>query len=125
LEKSSQKIRLKVSGHLKKNIHSIGSFTITALKEATKDPDFAHGYTGHTRYLQQYIRLSKERQIELFRQAEPYLSLYESPLEVTDQSERMKEIEEKLEKYQMLDKLIANVEQPKLEELLRGLSKTY
>jgi len=115
----------KASGHLKKNIHSIGSFTITALKEATKDPDYAHGYTGHTRYLQQYIRLSKERQIELFRQAEPYLSLYEQAPEVTDQSERLKEIEEKLEKYQMLDKLIANVEQPKLEELLRGLSKTY
>ena len=38
----------KSSGHLKKNIHSIGSFTITALKEATKDVDYAHGYAGHT-----------------------------------------------------------------------------
>ena len=114
----------KPSGHLKKNIHSIGSFTITALKEATKDPDYAHGYAGHTRYLQQYIRLSEERQIQLFRQAESYLSIYEVSPEVTDQSERLKEIEEKLEKYQMLDRLIANIEQPKLEELLRGLSKT-
>ncbi len=35
------------SGHLKKNIHSIGSFNMTALKEATKDPDYAHGYGGH------------------------------------------------------------------------------
>ncbi len=113
------------SGHLKKNIHSIGAFCITQIKEATKDPDYAHGYGGHTRYLEQYIRLTEERKIQLFKQAEPYLSLYEIAPEVTDQSERLKEIEEKLEKYQMLDKLIANVEQPKLEELLRGLSKTH
>ncbi len=111
------------SGHLKKNIHSIGAFTITALKEATKDVDYAHGYGRHKRYLAQYIRLTEERKIQLFRQSEPYLSLYESSPEVTDQSERLKEIEEKLEKYQMLDRLIANIEQPKLEELLRGLSK--
>jgi len=112
-------------GHLKKNIHSIRAFCMTQIKEATKDPDYAHGYGGHTRYLEQYIRLSEERKIQLFKQAEPYLSLYEQAPEVTDQSERLKEIEEKLEKYEMLDKLIANVEQPKLEELLRGLSKAH
>ena len=112
-------------GHLKKNIHSIRAFCMTQLKEATKDPDYAHGYGGHIRYLEQYIRLSEERKIQLFKQAEPYLSLYEQAPEVTDQSERLKEIEEKLEKYQMLDKLLVNIEQPKLEELLRGLSKTY
>ena len=112
-------------GHLKKNIHSIRAFCMTQIKEATKDPDYAHGYGGHIRYLEQYIRLSEETKIKLFKQAEPYLSLYEVAPEVTDQSERLKEIEEKLEKYQMLDKLISNIEQPKLEELLRGLSKTY
>ena len=93
------------------------------IKEATKDPDYAHGYTGHTRYLQQYIRLSKERQIELFRQAEPYLSLYEQVPVITDQNKRITKLEEKLEKYQMLDKLIENIEQPKLEKLLQNLSK--
>ena len=110
----------KASGHLKKNIHSIGSFTITALKEATKDPDYAHGYAGHSRYLQQYLRLSKERQIELFRQAEPYLSLYETvPIE-TDQSKKLKEITEKFEKYKVLDDILDNLEQPKLEALLKN-----
>ena len=108
----------KVSGHLKKNIHSIGSFTITALKEATKDPDYAHGYTGHTRYLQQYIRLSKERQIELFRQAEPYLSLYETRTVIIDESKELKEIKEKLEKYKILDDILDKLDQPKLEALL-------
>ncbi len=110
------------SGHLKKNIHSIGAFTITQLKEATKDPDFAHGYGGHKRYLQQYIRLSEERKIELFRQAESYLSIYEITPEVTDQSEKIKEIESKLKKYEMLDKLIGTIEQPKLDKLLQNLS---
>jgi len=112
----------KTEGHLKKSIHSIGSFNMTAMKEATKDPDYAHGYGGHKRYLQQYIRLPLERQIQLFRQAEPYLSVFEDRI-VVDDNERMKAIEEKLEKYQMLDKLIENIEQPKLEKLLQNLSK--
>jgi len=112
----------KSSGHLKKNIHSIGSFTITALKEATKDPDYAHGYAGHTRYLQQYLRLPKERQIELFRQSEPYLSLYENTVVVVDESQELKEIKEKLEKYKVLDDILDNLDQPKLERLLQNLS---
>ena len=107
------------NGRLKKNLHSIGSFCITALKEATKDPDFAHGYGGHTRYLQQYIRLPKERQIELFRQAEPYLTLAETvPIE-TDQSKELKEIKEKFDKYKILDDVLDNLDQPKLEALLK------
>ncbi len=112
----------KSSGHLKKNIHSIGSFTITALKEATKDPDYAHGYAGHTRYLSQYLRLPKERQIELFRQAEPYLSIYDNTV-LVDESQELKEIKEKLEKYKVLDDILDNLSQPKLEELLQNLSK--
>jgi len=107
------------NGRLKKNLHSIGSFCITALKEATKDPDYAHAYGGHTRYLQQYIRLSNERKIELFRQAEPYLTLSETVPIKTDQSRELKEIKEKLEKYKILDDILDNLEQPKLEALLR------
>ena len=110
----------KASGHLKKNIHSIGSFTITAMKEATKDPDYAHGYAGHTRYLQQYMRLSKERQIELFRQAEPYLSIYENTVVVVNESEELKEIKEKLNEFKALNDVIENLSQPKLEALLKN-----
>jgi len=113
----------KTNGHLKKNIHSIRAFNMTALKEATKDPDYAHGYGGHKKYLEQYIRLPLERQIELFRQAEPYLSLYESAPIETDQSEELKEIKEKLEKYKVLDDILDNLEQPKLEKLLQNVSK--
>ena len=101
------------SGHLKKNIHSIGSFNMTALKEATKDPDYAHGYGGHKKYLEQYIRLPLERQIQLFRQSEPNLSIFEDRIVVADNN-RITAMEEKLEKYEMLDKLISSIEQPKL-----------
>ncbi len=58
----------------------------------------------------------------MFRQAEPYLSIFEDRV-VVEGNERMKVIEEKLEKYEMLDKLINSIEQPKLEELLKNLSK--
>ena len=108
------------NGHLKKNLHSIGSFCITALKEATKDPDYAHGYGGHTRYLQQYIRLTDERKIELFKQAEPYLTLAETvPIE-TDQCKELKEIKEKLNEFKALNDVIENLSQPKLEALLKN-----
>ena len=96
---------------------------MTALKEATKDPDYAHGYGGHKKYLEQYIRLPLERQIQLFRQSEPYLSIFEDRIVVED-NERMKAIEEKLEKYEMLDKLIENIEQPKLEQLIEKFANT-
>ncbi|MEK0341917.1 MAG: hypothetical protein QQN40_07455, partial [Nitrosopumilus sp.] len=89
-------------------------------KEATKDPDYAHGYAGHTRYLQQYMRLSKERQIELFRQAEPYLSIYENTVVVVNESEELKEIKEKLNEFKALNDVIENLSQPKLEALLEN-----
>jgi len=107
------------NGFLKKNLHSIGAFCITQIKEATKDVDYAHGYGGHTRYLQQYIRLTEERKIELFREAEPYLSIYENSPDSTQQSKELNEIKEKLEKYKVLDDILANLDQPKLEALLR------
>jgi len=102
-----------VNGFLKKNLHSIGAFCITQIKEATKDADYAHGYGGHTQYLHQYIRLTDERKIELFRQAEPYLSIYDNTI-LVDESQELKEIKEKLEKYKVLDDILDNLSQPKL-----------
>jgi len=111
----------KTNGHLKKNIHSIRAFNMTALKEATKDPDYAHGYGGHKKYLEQYIRLPLERQIQLFKQSEPNLSIFEDRI-VVDDNERITKLEEKLEKYEMLDKLIENTSQPQLKKLIEGLT---
>lgn len=109
------------NGRLKKNMHSIKSFCETQIKEATKDKDYADAYGDHARYLPQYIRLSEERKIQLFRQAEPYLSIFEKPPEVTDQSEEIRKLEERLDKYSMLDKVLESIEQPELEKLIRSL----
>jgi len=111
------------NGHLKKNLHSIKAFTMSQIKDATKDIDFAHAYGDHERYLQQYIRLPDEKKIQLFRQAEPSLSLYETTI-VVDNNERLNILEDKLEKYKMLDSLLENIDQPKLIELLKQYSKS-
>jgi len=111
------------NGRLKKNLHSIKSFCETQIKEATKDKDYADAYGDHARYLSQYIRLSEERKIQLFRQAESNLSLFEKPPEITDQDERVKKLEERLEKYSMLDKLLENIEQPELEKFLKSIKE--
>jgi len=105
------------NGRLKKNIHSVRAFCITQCKEATKDADYAHAYGGHKRYLQQYIRLAEERKIQLFRECESKLSIYETSI-VVDSSERMKNLEDKLERFEMLDKVLQSVKQPELEKLI-------
>ena len=102
-------------------MHSIKSFCETQIKEATKDKDYADAYGDHARYLPQYIRLPEERKIQLFRQAEPYLSIFEKPPEVTDQSEEIRELRERLDKYSMLDKVLESIEQPELEKLIKSL----
>ncbi len=49
-------------------------------------------------------------------------SIFEDRIVVAD-NDRITAMEEKLEKYEMLDKLIGSIEQPKLEKLLQNLSK--
>lgn len=106
------------NGHLKKNIHSIRAFCMTSLKEATKDADYAHGYCGHERYLQQYVRLTQERQIELFKESEPYLTLSET-VTINDDSKQVQELKEKLEKYKQFESIVDKIDQPKLEALVK------
>ena len=107
------------NGRLKKNIHSIRAFCITALKEATKDPDYAHGYGGHERYLQQYVRLTPERQIELFKESEPYLTLSET-IKVSDLSKENKELREQLALLQNIKQQVKELNQPLIQELMKN-----
>ena len=111
------------NGRLKKNIHSIKAFTETQVKEATKDKDFADAYGDHERYLQQYIRIPEERKIQLFRQAETRLSLYEKHI-VVDSDERVQKLEERLENYTMLDTLLEEMGTTGLVELLKQSKKS-
>ena len=82
------------NGRHKKTIHSIRSFTATQCAEAI-DETWGHGYIGHKKYLGQYIR-NQEKMSEMFQRTENHLMIYES-VEVIDQDERVKKLEEKQE----------------------------
>jgi len=83
------------NGRHKKTVHSIRSFTATQCTEAI-DEVWGHGYIGHKKYLGQYIR-NQDKMYEMFQRSENYLMIYES-IEVIDQDERVKKLEEDQQK---------------------------
>jgi len=109
------------NGRHKKNFHSIRAFTSSQIYDKTRDTEYAHAYIGHDTYLKQYLRKTPEKRAELFKEVESVLMVFDQ-IETTQESDELKEIKGKMEKYEMLDKLIANIEQPKLEQLLQNLS---
>lgn len=86
------------NGRHKKTIHSMRSFTATQCAEAI-DETWGHGYIGHKKYLGQYIR-NQEKMAEMFQRTENHLMIYES-IEVVDQDERVKKLEEEQQKSRM------------------------
>ena len=86
------------NGRHKKTVHSIRSFTATQCTEAI-DETWGHGYIGHKKYLGQYIR-NQDKMVEMFQRSENHLMIYES-VEVVDQDERVKKLEEKQEQSRM------------------------
>ncbi len=82
----------------KKNIHSIRAFCCTKYEEGTNSERLAHGYIGHKRYLEQYLRQSDEKKSQKFRQAESYLSLYDNMVIVQEnKDEKMDAMEKQME----------------------------
>jgi len=86
------------NGRHKKTIHSLRSFTATQCAEAI-DETWGHGYIGHKKYLGQYIR-NQEKMAEMFQRSENYLMIYET-IEVIDQNERVKKLEEEQQKSRL------------------------
>ncbi len=86
------------NGRHKKTIHSFRSFTATQCAEAI-DETWGHGYIGHKKYLGQYIR-NQEKMSEMFQRTENHLMIYES-VEVVDQDERVKKLEEEQQKSRL------------------------
>ena len=78
-------------------LHSFRAFCSTQLAEAYGE-EFAHGYIGHSKYLGQYIR-NKNKVPEKFLRAENMLMIYKT-VEVIDDSERVRELEIKMERQQ-------------------------
>ncbi len=74
----------------KKTIHSIRSYTSTQCAKAV-DEAWGHGYIGHKKYLEQYIR-DQDQFLDKFIRSENHLMVYET-IEVVDQDERMKKLE--------------------------------
>jgi integrase len=89
--------RYEHNNRYKKNIHSIRAFCMTQYALANNQ-DLAHGYIGHTKYLDQYMRLEDEIKIKHFRRAEPGLNLFSDIVIVEhDQHDEIAELRKKVE----------------------------
>ena len=62
------------SGTHKIVLHSIRSLCATAISLGNNSDEIAHGYIGHKKYLEQYIRKPEAEQLEIFKKAIPYLT---------------------------------------------------
>jgi len=63
------------TGSPKISQHSIRAFTASAYSKGNGNNEaLGHGYIGHKKYLEQYIRRSEAEQLEMFKKAIPYLT---------------------------------------------------
>ena len=85
--------RYQSNNRHKKTVHSIRSYTATQCTRAI-DESWGHGYTGHKKYLDQYIR-DKDDYLEKFIRSENHLMIYET-MEVVDSDERVAKLEARL-----------------------------
>jgi integrase len=92
--------RYQSNNRHKKTVHSIRSFTATQCTRAI-DESWGHGYTGHKKYLDQYIR-DKDDYLEKFIRSENHLMIYET-MEVVDSSEELDKM--KIENQMMKNKV--------------------
>lgn len=100
--------RYQSNNRHKKTVHSIRSFTATQCTRAI-DESWGHGYTGHKKYLDQYIR-DKDDYLEKFIRSENHLMIYETSI-VVDSDERVAKLEaqnkEILESFKRYDEIIS------------------
>ena len=97
-EKSGMTEKYSHNQRHKKNIHSFRAFACTQIAEVHGE-EFAHGYIGHSKYMEMYIR-RKEKLPHMFKQCENNLMIYES-IVVVDQDERVKKLEEQQQKSRL------------------------
>ena len=101
------------------------AFASSQIYNQTRDSEYAHAYLGNGTYLNQYLRKSDTERAKMYTEIEPSLMIFEEYIVSNDQEikekyeKELKEIKEKLEKYKVLDDLLDNLDQPKLEALLK------
>lgn len=90
------------NGRYKKNLHSIRAFCSTEYSIANNSEEAGHGYIGHKKYLEQYIRLSDQQKIDRFRRAEQRLNLYDSVIVVENTDQKILELQKQFDEIKRM-----------------------
>ena len=125
LDKIKLNSKYEFNGRYKKSFHSMRAFVSSQIYNQTRDSEYAHAYLGHGTYLNQYLRKSDVERAKMFTEIEPALMIFEEYVVSNDQEmkKELNEIKTKMKKYKVLDDILDNLEQPKLEAILQNLSK--
>ena len=125
LDKIKLNSKYEFNGRYKKSFHSMRAFVSSQIYNQTRDSEYAHAYLGHGTYLNQYLRKSDVERAKMFTEIEPALMIFEEYVVSNDQEmkKELNEIKTKMKKYKVLDDILDNLEQPKLEAVLQNLSK--
>ena len=103
------------NGFHKISLHAIRAFTATAISKGnSNNEDLGHGYIGHKKYLDQYIRKTEAEQLEIFKNAIPYLT---GIVKEYDDSELAQEVKEGKSQIALLARQLAELKK-------NGLSKS-
>jgi len=112
--------RYQSNNRHKKTVHSIRSFTATQCTRAI-DESWGHGYTGHKKYLDQYIR-DKDDYLEKFLRSENHLMIYET-VEVIDSDERVAKLEQQQKDatihMKILDSTLSQITEIKIDNAIK------
>ncbi len=85
------------NGRNKKNFHSIKAFCQTQIHKATKDDVFSQAYCDHDIYLSQYNRLTEDEKTQKFKQALPYLSIFDDMVVVDNKDVQVEKLSKRIE----------------------------
>jgi len=96
-------------------MHSMRAYTATKASKI-HDENYAHGLIGHSKYLGQYIRLSREELAEMYKEMEPSIFIFDTTLKDLEIS-KLKNQKEEISKQipLLIDEAILRVK----EELRR------
>ncbi len=121
LESMGMNEKYEHNGHLKKSFHSMRAFVSSQIYNSSRDSEYSHAYLGHDTYLNQYLRKSDKERAEMFNEVESALTIFSEITARNDlgMKKELNEIKSKMEKYKVLDNILDNLDQPKLEALLK------
>ena len=93
------------TGIHKITLHSFRSWFVTKCNRI--DSDLGNALAGHGKYMKQYDRLTVPEMIDLFKKAEPTLSIFEH-IDDTENNAKIAELEAKLAKFEDIESRMEN-----------------